>query len=84
VTLKLQGLALLFGPSLDRLRPWVAEAVRIFGPRRSMFASHFPVDRLLWSFDDLVTGLLTILEDLAADERSAFFAGCATERYGLA
>jgi predicted TIM-barrel fold metal-dependent hydrolase len=57
--------------------------VRIFGASRCMFASHFPVDRLLWSFSDLVNSMLTILSDLSPRERSAFFSGCAAEQYRL-
>jgi predicted TIM-barrel fold metal-dependent hydrolase len=83
VTLKLQGLALIFGPSVEAIRPWVKTAVEIFGPRRCMFATHFPVDRLLWSFEDLVEALLTILDDMSPQDRQAFFAGCACQEYGL-
>lgn len=83
VMLKLQGLALLFGPSIDQLRPWVRKAVRIFGARRCMFASHFPIDRLIWSFDALVKCLLAVLDDLSAEERFAFFSGSATKQYAL-
>jgi predicted TIM-barrel fold metal-dependent hydrolase len=83
VTLKLQGLALLFGPSADIVRPWVRSAVRIFGASRCMFATHFPVDRLLWGFDDLIDALLAILGDLGPEDRHAFFAGCASSIYGL-
>jgi predicted TIM-barrel fold metal-dependent hydrolase len=83
VTLKLQGLALLFGPSVEALRPWVRSAVRIFGASRCMFATHFPVDRLLWGFDDLIDALLAILDDLDPQHRQAFFAGCACDVYGL-
>ncbi|MGZ4665721.1 MAG: amidohydrolase family protein [Frankiaceae bacterium] len=83
VTLKLQGLALLFGASTEALQPWVRTAVRIFGPRRCMFATHFPVDRLLWSFDESVRTLLAILSDLTTEEQRAFFSGCAIREYGL-
>ncbi len=83
VTLKLQGLALLFGPSIETIGPWVQSALRIFGPRRCMFASHFPVDRLLWSFDDLLKAMLAALGDLDLEDRHAIFAGCASEVYGL-
>jgi hypothetical protein len=61
VTLKLQGLALLFGPSADAVAPWARAAVQIFGPQRCMFAAHFPVDRLLWSYDELIRTLLAVL-----------------------
>ncbi len=83
VTLKLQGLALLFGPSAEAIGPWVRGATRIFGPGRCMFASHFPVDRLLWSFDELIEAMEEVLGDLALEERDAVFRGCATGVYGL-
>ena len=83
LTLKFQGVGLLFGANVDRLRRWVATAVRIFGAQRCMFASHFPVDRLVCGFDELVDILLAILSDLSAEEHSAFFSGCATQQYGL-
>jgi hypothetical protein len=46
------------------MEPWVRSAVRIFGPQRCMFAAHFPTDRLLWSYDELIQALLAILDDL--------------------
>jgi predicted TIM-barrel fold metal-dependent hydrolase len=83
VTLKLQGLALLFGTTPDKLQPWVRAAIQIFGPQRCMFATHFPVDRLLWSYDELILTLLPVLSDLTAEEQQAFFSGCATREYQL-
>jgi predicted TIM-barrel fold metal-dependent hydrolase len=83
VTLKLQGLALLFGPSQDKVAPWVRTAIEIFGVQRCMFAAHFPIDRLLWSFDDLIQTLLDALHDLSSDDLQAFFSGCASREYQL-
>lgn len=83
VTLKLQGLALLVAPSTERLAPWVAAALRIFGASRCMFATHYPVDRLLWRFDELVRSTAAIGADLSADEQQAFFSGCAKHVYRL-
>jgi predicted TIM-barrel fold metal-dependent hydrolase len=83
LTLKFQGLALLFAPSTERLRPWVRTAVDIFGPARCMFASHFPVDRLLWSFRDLLSCANAIVSDLSTDDRASFFSGCASRVYRL-
>jgi predicted TIM-barrel fold metal-dependent hydrolase len=83
VTLKLQGLALLFGASADAVAPWVRAAVQIFGPQRCMFAAHFPVDRLLWGYDELIRTLLAVLDDLTIDEQRAFFSECARREYLL-
>ena len=84
VTLKFQGLPLLFGPSIDELGPWTRTAVEIFGAGRCMFASDFPIDGLLCSFQELVGSLLAVLGDLTAEDQSAFFSGCARRQYGLA
>lgn len=80
---ELQGLALLFGPWAEAIGPWVRSATRIFGAGRCMFASHFPVHRLLWSFDDLLEAMEEALGDLDPEERHAIFAGCATDVFGL-
>lgn len=84
VTLKFQGLPLLFGPSIDELGPWTRTAVEIFGAGRCMFASDFPIDGLLCSFQELVGSLLAVLSGLSAEDQSAFFSGCARRQYGLA
>lgn len=84
VTLKFQGLPLLFGPSIDELGPWTRTAVEIFGAGRCMFASDFPIDGLLCSFQELVGSLLAVLGNLSAEDQSAFFSGCARRQYGLA
>jgi predicted TIM-barrel fold metal-dependent hydrolase len=57
--------------------------VEIFGAERCMFATHFPVDRLLWSFEELVGTLVTILDDRSPEDRASFFSGCAEREYGL-
>lgn len=83
VTLKLQGLALIFGPTRSRVEPWVRTALSIFGARRCMFASHFPVDRLLWSWDEMLTVLEAVCDELPKDDRYEFFSGCARREYRL-
>ena len=69
VALKLQGLALLFGPSREAIEPWVRRALATFGPARCMFATHLPVDGLLWSVEELLDTLLAVLGHLARDEQ---------------
>src|SRR5690349_16354008 len=48
VVLKLQGIALIFGTSMHSLGKWIRRAIGIFGARRCMFATHFPVDHWFW------------------------------------
>ncbi|GAA2884363.1 amidohydrolase [Pseudonocardia halophobica] len=81
VALKLQGLALIFGPSRQEIEPWVRRAVDTFGPERCMFATHLPVDGLLWSVEALLDALSGILADLADHEKDEFFGGCARRQY---
>jgi len=83
VTLKMQGLALIFGPARARVEPWVRSALNIFGAERCMFASHFPVDRLLWSWEELVDVLRAVCSDFSESDRYEFFAGCARRQYRL-
>ena len=81
VTLKLQGLALLFGPSEQELSPWLHAAVEIFGADRCMFATHLPVDGLLWSAADLLAATRRVLDDRTGDEQDAYLAGTARRVY---
>ncbi len=80
VRLKMQGLALIFGPTRHQAEPWVRSTLEIFGADRCMFASHFPVDRLLWSGSALVQVLQAVTSNLSEAERRDFFAGCASPR----
>jgi predicted TIM-barrel fold metal-dependent hydrolase len=77
VAIKLQGVALIFGTTRELVEPWVATAVRIFGPTRAMFATHWPVDHLLWDIGTLVSTLRAILGDLTFEQEAEFLAGTA-------
>jgi predicted TIM-barrel fold metal-dependent hydrolase len=83
VTVKMQGLALIFGPDRNRIETWVRTALEIFGARRCMFASHFPVDRLLWSWEEMLAVMQAICDWLSEDDKDEFFAGCARREYRL-
>lgn len=83
VTLKMQGLALIFGPTRSGVEPWVRAALDSFGPSRCMFASHFPVDRLLWSWPELLEVMRSVTTHVSETDRHEFFAGCARREYHL-
>lgn len=51
----------------------ILETVMMFGIKRCMFASNFPVASLKINYRTLVNNLLVILEDLNDDERELFF-----------
>lgn len=64
--------------------PVVLEAVRLFGAERCMVASNFPVDGLLASYDDIMSGMRIILSALPEPEQRRTLAGTAAETYHIA
>jgi len=69
--------------SVDRQRGVVRDVIRIFGVGRCMFASNFPVDRMVGSFATIFNGFLEITEDLSDSDRRQLFHDNAAETYGL-
>jgi predicted TIM-barrel fold metal-dependent hydrolase len=53
--------------------PVVRDAIRIYGVERCMFASNFPVDSLLATFDEIYGGFLAITRDMPEDARHKLF-----------
>jgi predicted TIM-barrel fold metal-dependent hydrolase len=49
--------------------PIIRDAIAIFGVDRCMFASNFPVDRLVASYDTIVDGFLRAIEDYSEREQ---------------
>jgi predicted TIM-barrel fold metal-dependent hydrolase len=81
VVCKISGLGMLDHTwSVKSIRPFVLDALDIFGVGRAMFASNFPVDKLFSSYDAIWDAFDTITADLSCDERHALFATNA-ERY---
>jgi predicted TIM-barrel fold metal-dependent hydrolase len=67
----------------DSIRPQVLSVIETFGVERCMFASNFPVDRLMGSYDVLWDAFKTIVADFTADERDQLFHGTAERCYRL-
>jgi len=59
----------------------VLDTIRIFGTDRCMFASNFPVDRLLASFDDIFNGFKNITKDFSFEDRQKLFYSNALKYY---
>lgn len=84
VVCKLSGLAMPFGSmQVDVMRPWLEYAIDTFGADRCMFASNFPVDSVVGSFDDLYTTFSHATGSLDADSRAKLFADTAERVYRL-
>lgn len=68
-------------PELNR--DVVLAAIEIFGVRRAMFASNFPVDRLCASFDEIYGGWREITKGFSALEQRALFHDNAVRIYAM-
>lgn len=65
------------------IRPWINACIDTFGPPRCMFATNWPVERLVTTYQDLVGAYREVTADLTSDERAAVFHGTATRVYRL-
>ena len=76
VAVKLCGYAMIdLHWTVDSIRPFVLEPIDWFGPHRCMFASNFPVDRLMATYDRLWNAYREIIANFSASEgRSLFYA----------
>ncbi len=63
--------------------PVVRETVALFGPRRCLFGSNFPIEKLWTSYSTIVGTIAGALSDLAPSERDAVFYGNAARIYRL-
>ncbi|MGO1078967.1 amidohydrolase family protein [Inquilinus sp. CA228] len=69
--------------SPDDLKPYVAEALRIFGVDRCMFGTDWPVCLVAGSYGQVVRALRSCLEHLTEAERDQIFGRSAIEAYRL-
>jgi predicted TIM-barrel fold metal-dependent hydrolase len=84
VALKISGLGQAGRPwSAEDNRAIVLEAIDIFGPDRVMFASNFPVDSLVGSFETIFSGFLDITKGFGDNERNAMFRDNARRIYRI-
>jgi predicted TIM-barrel fold metal-dependent hydrolase len=70
--------------TLESLREVVLACVEAFGPRRSLFASDFPVAGLHASYDECFDSFKAITSDFSADEQQAMFCDNARRLYRIA
>ncbi|MCW3475554.1 amidohydrolase family protein [Limobrevibacterium gyesilva] len=84
VALKISGLGL---PGqdwrYDANGPVIRDAIAIFGPERCLFASNFPVDSLIGSYDAIVDGFLRAIADRPEAEQRLLLHDNAVRVYRL-
>ncbi|MGD9805135.1 MAG: amidohydrolase [Hyphomicrobiaceae bacterium] len=97
VRVKLGGLGMrLFGfkvhegelpPSSEELaeawRPMIETSIELFGPKRAMFESNFPVDKGSCSYGNLWNAFKRITQSASADEKAWLYRQTAAETYKL-
>jgi predicted TIM-barrel fold metal-dependent hydrolase len=84
VAAKISGLGVRGEPwTADANRSIVLDMIEAFGVERCMFASNFPVDSLVASFETIFGGFLAITGDLTDEERRALFHDNAIRTYRM-
>ena len=74
VAVKISGLCMFDrGWSTDSIRPFVEHTIECFGVDRCMFASNFPVESLMSSYDSLWDAFSEITRDYSETERAKLF-----------
>lgn len=67
----------------ESLKPFVLETIDIFGPKRAMFGSNFPVDSLYSSFTRLYETFDELTSDYSAVDRRNLFSCTAMSAYAF-
>ncbi|MCI2238005.1 amidohydrolase family protein [Paenibacillus sp. TRM 82003] len=82
---KVSGLFTLLPPGGgdDLLEPVVRHLLEVFGPRRLVFGTDWPVSTLAGGYGDVVRRTTALLRDLSGAERDAVLAGTARSLYGV-
>lgn len=82
---KIFGMECIFGVrwTMTRVRPWILDAIEIFGPNRCMFASHMPICTLACSFGQLYAAYGEIIEGFTLAEKRRMMHDTAAKLYGI-
>ena len=83
VVLKIFALECIFGLrwTITQVRPWVLDAIEVFGPDRCMFASHMPICTLACSFGQLYAAYGEIIQDFTLAEKRLMLHDAAAQVY---
>ncbi|MCC6947151.1 MAG: amidohydrolase family protein [Bradyrhizobiaceae bacterium] len=84
VAIKVSGLGEPGRPwTLESNGPVIRDAIAIFGPERAMFASNFPVDGIVGTFETIYDGFRAAVADRPLAEQRALFHDNAVRIYRL-
>jgi predicted TIM-barrel fold metal-dependent hydrolase len=84
VSVKLSGFGFVHRQwTEDEIRPYILDAIDIFGTNRCMFASDVPTDKLFGSLDKHLSAYAAITAGFSEDERRDLFGRNANRLYRL-
>ncbi|MES2337192.1 MAG: amidohydrolase family protein [Pseudomonadota bacterium] len=84
VAVKLSGVGFTHRPwTIDQVRPYILDAIGLFGPTRALFASDLPTDRLFGSVAQHLDAYDAITAGFSDDERRALWGRNANRIYRL-
>jgi L-fuconolactonase len=64
-------------------KPYFECCIELFGAKRCMFESNFPVDKAMYSYRTLWNAFKLLADGYSADEQNALFSGCAASTYDI-
>lgn len=67
----------------DKWRPYVETCIEAFGPKRAMFESNFPPDKVAYGYDIYWNACKRLAKGLSASEKADLFYGTASRFYRL-
>ena len=74
VAVKISGVGFIHRPwSIEQVRPYILDAIDLFGTERCLAASNVPTDKLFGTLDDTLSAYAEIIGDLSEDERRAIW-----------
>ena len=84
VCVKLSGVGFIRRDwTIELIRPFLLEAIDMFGPRRCLFASDYPTDKLFGSFDRHLDAYSEIVSGFSEEERRDMFGRNAIRVYRM-
>lgn len=69
--------------TVEGIRPFVDDALELFGPQRLLYGGDWPISELAGGYRRTWDGLQAALDGLSVDDRAAIFGGTAQRVYGL-
>ena len=84
VSIKISGLGMTDNKwTAESIRPFILDIIRIFGVERCMFASNFPVEKVVGAYSDWYTAFKQIVATLPLEQQKKLFHDNAIRYYRL-